>query len=84
MTLHKGPGQCNLTEALFFKWLPLQDSNLDKLIQSQLCYHYTKRQRRGGIIGASPRERKRKKRRAGAGPSRARAAGPGGRRRRGR
>ena len=26
-------------------WLPLQDSNLDKLIQSQLCYRYTKRQK---------------------------------------
>ena len=42
------------------KWLPLQDSNLDKLIQSQLCYHYTKRQERGGIIGGRPPERKRK------------------------
>ena len=40
--------------------MPLQDSNLDKLIQSQLCYHYTKRQERGGIIGGRPPERKRK------------------------
>ncbi len=22
-------------------WLPNQDSNLDKLNQNQLCYHYT-------------------------------------------
>lgn len=26
-------------------WLPHKDSNLDKLIQSQLCYRYTMRQR---------------------------------------
>ena len=27
------------------RWLPCQDLNLDKLIQSQLCYRYTTRQR---------------------------------------
>lgn len=26
-------------------WLPGKDSNLEWLIQSQLCYHYTTRQR---------------------------------------
>ena len=26
---------------LVIKWLPNQDSNLDKLNQNQLCYHYT-------------------------------------------
>ena len=29
------------TEAPCYKWLPNQDSNLDKLNQNQLCYHYT-------------------------------------------
>ena len=29
-------------------WLPHKDSNLDKLIQNQLCYHYTMRQLKGG------------------------------------
>ena len=36
------------------EWLPRKDSNLDKVIQSHLCYHYTTRHRgRTANIAAS-------------------------------
>ncbi len=35
-------------------WLPRKDSNLDKVIQSHLCYHYTTRHRRGPQIWRLP------------------------------
>ena len=57
--------------------MPRLDLNQDKLIQSQLCYHYTKRQGRGGIIGASPRERKRNLAAGGAARIRGGRAGRG-------
>ena len=38
------------------EWLPRKDSNLDKVIQSHLCYHYTTRHLNWGgrICLASP------------------------------
>ncbi len=45
-------------------WLPMKDSNPHKLIQSQVCYHYTNRQRlavsptRDSIAGLSAADKR--------------------------
>ena len=41
--IHSHPWIRECTEV----WLPRKDSNLDKVIQSHLCYHYTTRQWKG-------------------------------------